>query len=416
MSWDRRKTLEIVKEYFDRERVWQRIVHLEEAVFNRENPGPSRVNIYEKKFIDLNERMKEVERRYSALENASQKEQACEIKISKLEDLLEEKERIIKEKERTIEEYKLQEEQNSQELENWGNKCIELDDLKDSLQEKEQLLSEKEGNLTRLRKALSEKEKELAGLDTILSGKETEITKLNSTLSEKESNLEEVKKDLSDKEDKLMGLRNELSNKEIELENVKKDLTDKVDELARVRYDLEVQEKQLQNTCQTFENTIGNYEEKFGDWDKVTSNYRELLQKIYSCDSMQELIKEAGLKRETSNIGSIDNVLRFIGYVGVNDDFVITVRNKMMAYKKVNRSFLNDNEKELIEAINQFYQKQMGEEEEKMFIPGIEKWDKKQMQDMDRASISFFSEVKGVYAPGIRKDGNVIQRAVIQGE
>ena len=142
------------------------------------------------------------------------------------------------------------------------------------------------------------------------------------------------------------------------------------------------------------------------------------MDKIYECKSTESIIENNQLDiKERSH--DTDNILNFISVFGIEFTFATKIYSAMRDYKKKFKEELNDNEKNLINTVNQYYKERYNIDYDILDclddIKG-KKFDKKIMQDMDKPSDSNFKTVSELYVPLLRKDGETIQfKAVIKG-
>ena len=162
----------------------------------------------------------------------------------------------------------------------------------------------------------------------------------------------------------------------------------------------------------------GKLENRFGKFDDITIKYCEIMDRIYECKSTESIIKNNQLDiKERSH--DTDNILNFISVFGIEFTFATKIYSAMREYKKQVKEELNDNEKNLINTVNQYYKERYNIDYDVLNYLDVikgEKFNKQIMQDMERPSDSNFKSISALYVPLLKKDENTIQfKAVIKG-
>ncbi len=336
--------------------------------------------------------------------NLMQEKENLESEKTKLESILKEKEEIIDNLTKEKGNLKIEKEE-------LGNKVKEKEEIINNLtEEKRNLDSEKEC----LENIVKEKEEIINNLTKEKGISEIEKQRLENTVKEKEEIINNLieKKGISESE------KQELANTVKEKEEI-------INNLIEEGENLESEKEWLKNTVKEKEEIInslteekGKLENRFGKFDDITIKYCEIMDKIYECKSTESIIENNQLDiKERSH--DTDNILNFISVFGIEFTFATKIYSAMRDYKKKFKEELNDNEKNLINTVNQYYKERYNIEYDILDclddIKG-KKFDKKIMQDMDKPSDSNFKTVSELYVPLLRKDGETIQfKAVIKG-
>ncbi|MDE7121125.1 MAG: hypothetical protein K2O42_03090, partial [Oscillospiraceae bacterium] len=148
-----------------------------------------------------------------------------------------------------------------------------------------------------------------------------------------------------------------------------------------------------------------------------TESYRKLMRTIYQCPSMEKYLSDKGLPETYSE--SIDAVITFVAVAGANYNFAWDMVNYMIRYKYTNREPMTENEKQMMDVANRFYQEKFQQpDEDVLVIPaGLEKisdcsvmFKKQEMQDIEKATGSFRNATT-LYVPAMREYQSKIFKA-----
>ncbi len=195
------------------------------------------------------------------------------------------------------------------------------------------------------------------------------------------------------------------------LEEVKKELSTKGKELSDKESELDRTETALHNA----ERKLEEYSGRFGGWEELTEPYRDLMEKMYRCPSLQEIIVKYALGEDLQSVGTMENMLKFIGVVGVGGSFAQEVYNVMRSYKKINAQYLTEEERGFIAELNGYCRRVLPAEFDVLDIPETGKFDSAAMQDMEKPTAPY-RNMAGVYVPGLRGDAKSFkQRAIVHG-
>ncbi len=324
-----------------------------------------------------------------SVENKSLSEIIEKLTKSK-KDLIKEKEDLIKEKENLIKE----KEDLSREKENLSREKEDLTKEKEDLiKEKEDLIKEKE-NLSKSNKELAEKKEEL-----YKAGQKAE------------EDLRKASEKAGMQEEELSAL-----NRQIEQRNTERTVRQK--KIAVLESDLEEKEIKLgeaKTALSNAERQLEEYSSRFGSWEELTGAYRDLMEKMYRCVSLQEIIGKYALEEDLQSADTVENMLKFIGVVGVGGSFAQVVYNVMRNYKKTNAQYLTEEERSFIAELNGYCRRTLPAEFDVLDIPDTGKFDSAVMQDMEKPTAPY-RNIAGVYVPGLRGDAKSFkQRAIVHG-
>ena len=278
---------------------------------------------------------------------------------------------------------------------------------KDLFKEKEDLFKEKENLIKEKEDLIKEKEN---------------LSKSNKELAEKKEELykagQKAEEDLRKASEKAGMQEEELSalNRQIEQRNTERTVRQK--KIAVLESDLEEKEIKLgeaKTALSNAERQLEEYSSRFGSWEELTGAYRDLMEKMYRCVSLQEIIGKYALEEDLQSADTVENMLKFIGVVGVGGSFAQVVYNVMRNYKKTNAQYLTEEERSFIAELNGYCRRTLPAEFDVLDIPDTGKFDSAVMQDMEKPTAPY-RNIAGVYVPGLRGDAKSFkQRAIVHG-
>lgn len=274
-----------------------------------------------------------------------------------------------------------------------------------------------------------------------------EAESLRQELNEAGQELKEARRELSGEKEEVQKIRGELENTGRKLEALEKELADEKRkretqsaEAARIKEELDSRKEELQAQTQLREDTqkalreaesslqtereasgcvrrqLDNYESRFGSWEDITKDYRDIMGRMYRCTSLKGIVLKFALEADAEEADTLDNMVKFIGVIGTGSSFAQEVYNAMRSYKKTELQFLTEEERAFIAELNRYYRKVLHVEFDVLDIPEGGKFESSAMQDIDRPTAPY-RNVAGVYVPGLREDGKTYrQKAIVQGE
>lgn len=389
--------------------IWQRIVKMEKDLYGAENPSGE--------VIICNKLMNKKEKFKNKLD---QQEDEVISLGNKLETMREDFSNQFKQ---LNSKYIDLHNELKTDLSNKSNEIVALTEIKEKLlKENKELRDEKENleheirSLNREREEIEDKYNELQNK---LSDKGDKLEKVSSELEDKKRRLDEIRTKAEQQDGKISNLNGELEQIKKELEDEKGRLTTEKEklkwELTSVKDSLHARENELKDAKEHLNDTnqkLGNYNRQFGNWEDVTRDYRNILSKLYECQSLKGIIEKYRLEINIENADTVDNVLKFIGVLGVGDGFALEIYNVMRRYKSIHSEYINAKEKSFIDELNMYYRKVMLVEFNVLDVPETEKFEDKVMQDMVDTR-RMFRKILGVYVPGLRKDETGFKQKVI---
>lgn len=133
---------------------------------------------------------------------------------------------------------------------------------------------------------------------------------------------------------------------------------------------------------------------------------------VQACPSTKELI-EPYLPLENTK-----NVVLFVGLVGNERTFAQVIYNAMKKYKSTEKTAITPSEKALFVAVNDFYKKRDDIEFDVLVLPEESgKFNKLQLQDLEKPGNTAFRQYTEVYVPIVMKDEKSVGfRGVVKGK
>lgn len=404
---------------------------------------------------ELEVTQKELEQTKEKLRNIEKEKGNLQQRIQELQSELEKKERekgealyqVRQEKEDEISRLEKQHKETIEEKDK--NHKIELEDKLNK--QKEQYIEEREKYVNKI---TAEHTSALENLTTSLEKKEAEWNNEKEDWKRKEIAWEKEKEDsmgekrrLKEENNKLEERIKNLERKNSSLENringleyEKKDLNLKLEKSVsdfkakQMQYEESVQENHkilqekenlaidLENLRQNLEGEqkkVAEYHNKFGIWDEDTKEYQGLLDAMFRCDSLSDMLQWYEIKKE-NGVEDVSNILKFIGmFCGAEPTaFLKNLYNFLEDDREENKKYLSPEEIHLFDCLNHYYRQQEKLEIEYDLIRYPEagdKFDKNMMADMEYRT-KIYRTVEGVYVPTIMRDErNPLLRALIKG-
>lgn len=348
-------------------RVWERIVQLERAVFNTENPAYNTESNFkrlsqkmERDIYSLSQYMERLDGRISSVESleekfkASQKE--IEIKNAEIVSLRKERDELEKEK--------------NEQITHLSTQKAELEHEKRELQEE-----------IRLAKA------EIERVNEAKANLESEKNEKISRLSTQKVDLEHEKEEL---QEEMMSKRAEI-----------KKLNEEIAQLREEKSDLEKQCEEQQY----------EKEKQRREWSEFTSVYRDLMKMMYRCQNLAEMVEDFGMDI-SKGAEDFQSVIGFVGMLGNEYTF------PPLVYRYWGDFVLDENDIAFIDVVNQYYKEYLQLDYDILWYPTDEekKFDKEKMKDKESPT-SPFRHYSEVYAPAVMRDADkILFPATVKGE
>lgn len=382
------------------DKVWKRIVYIEEKVFGKEDAAGNEKDVDIKKYEKYKKRIEELE---TSVEELNKCVKSLNDQVGELQNL--------------DQKYKSLQKDNA--------------DLKKKLEEATKQLKEKTENMQKLRDEKDSKEKKLGkNIEALIIDK----TKLEDELEQKKKenqNLDNKYKQIKQEKEQLqtdkITLETNLAYKTEENEQLQKekttlenDLRQKAEEKEDLQHDLDEQKEkygktneQLYEKEKEYEELWNSKEEMIRQWSDKTEPYRKVLGKMIRCDSMRGTMEDFLID---SKAGSDDftNVLNFINLIGRGDTFLDTLYEDLNDYVNEKETFITEEDKEFFVALNQYYKDRFGVMFDFIFY-GQERFDEKKMTDKQNPN-HYFKSSMGTYVPGILNDEGILKyKEIVKG-
>ncbi len=323
-----------------------------------------------------------------------------------------------KEKTKNLEEDKTQIEKEKNQLES-DKRLLEsdkrlLESDKGQLESDKSRLTSDNKNLTssasNYRMLLKEEERKTKKLETTISGLETDIDVLN----QKVTDLTESKEKTEGKMERAMDALGKITTDGSYLGM-------KVDKVLEVYDGLTNKIKDLQGQLQTEKGKVTESRgelkataQKFSGFDKLVVPYVALAQKVQAAASTKVLLSQCS----PVDGAHPDNIVKFISFVGGERGFAVEVYNAMRKYQSEHKKGMEKADVEIVGALNQFYRDRDNIEFDVMVTPAEdERFNHKNVQDLEKPANTRFRQYTTVYVPAIMKDESTVSfQAVVKGK
>lgn len=154
--------------------------------------------------------------------------------------------------------------------------------------------------------------------------------------------------------------------------------------------------------------------QKFSGFDKLVIPFVELAEKVQAASSTCELLRDCS----PVNGEHPDNILKFISYVGNERGFAVEIYNAMRKYQSDTKIGMEKSDRDVVRALNEFYKERDDIEFDVMVTPMEgERFNHKNVQDLEKPANTRFRDYSTVYVPAIMKDETTVSfQAVVKGK
>lgn len=276
--------------------------------------------------------------------------------------------------------------------------------------EKKAELEQEQTEITKLQNNLKEEtasrkdlqEKIAVALESLES-----ITSDGLTLGKRVNNVfgihQNLKQEVADLKEQLIKKQGEYERKVSELEGEHKTA------VSRLEGKLETEKDKVSESQGRLKATA----QKFSGFDNLVIPYVELAEKVQAAPSTRDLLRNCSPVNE----GHPDNIVIFISYVANERGFAVEIYNAMRKYQSETKIGMEKADHDVVKALNEFYQKRDNIEFEVMKTPEEkQRFNHKNVQDLEKPANTRFRDYSTVYVPAIMKDETTVSfQAVVKG-
>lgn len=301
--------------------------------------------------------------------------------------------------------------------------------MKESLEQKLDASNTQLTNLTSTVASLSVSLNDLQGekkvLQTDKENLQNDKIKLESQLSERNSIVEELREKIRKLEQEMASMSNqsqEWKARAEKWESTANTLEERNQVQANKIQGLETNISQLKEVVSDTENQLSHEKNalstlkqetdaEFGDVGDVVKPYMDIAEKVLACVSVKDIMGDYIPLDKTGN------KIKFIGFMGADKSFANEVYNAMKKYKASEKTVITPEERDLFAALNAFYQERDGIEFNVLVEPEpTGKYNKLELQDLEKPGNTSFRQYAEVYVPMIMKDEKLVGfRGIVKG-
>lgn len=425
-------------------RVWERLEILEKAVFGKvfetgSISNPRNLSFQMKEIVDEIKDLKEdnkdlkedihnlqsIKEKYDKVkrENEELKKENEELrkKTKKIEIKNNELENQLQDKSTALVEFKNQTENLTSEIEKLNEQIIKLNEeeviAKGQIDDLRKTKEKQNDEIIFLTEWKKKAENQILSLEEIKRNLHKELTERTEELSDAKTNIRHINDCLRDTAIKLNETEKSRENitKELKAEQIKnKALEQEKESLSKDYSQTKIELNDTRKSFQKEKEVNEAYSKRFGDWDKDTQIYQDLMKSLYPCTSLDRMIQIYGMNKELQG-KDVDSVIKFVGLLGNQTTFLPIFYEFLEKSKQQSRKFLTEEEMAFIKALNEYYYT-FGLNFDFLQIPEKNsRFDKNCMSDMFNRGKPFRT-VEGVYVPAIMRDATTyLKMALVKG-
>lgn len=420
---DKDKAKKIVEVGFGETGGWRRLVALEEAVFGETAPKDTSFS----KLDELQRQIDGLRDKIRSLQSIEENYEDAKKTIAELKEQVHSKDDDLKKKDDDLQKMEDNLKQKEEESKNLKESLDNNKKIKEDLDAK---VNELKGDKLRLEQQITSLEEEIKEKDDILAEqkraaesqilslkeeKETIETKLTKELSDANNIIENLQETINSKNQSL----NDTGLKLNETKRLLEDETRKLEIECSKNENLQREKETLIRDCNQAKAELNDtkeaYVKRFGDWDKDTQAYQDLMRHLYQCESLSEMIDTYGMEKELQG-EDVSSVIKFVGLLGNQTTFLPILYNFLEEEKQSHPAFLSEEEITFIKALNNYYRAIFRIDFDFLQFPeNNSRFDKNCMSDMFNRGKPFRT-VEGVYVPAIMRDANTyLKMALVKG-
>lgn len=178
---------------------------------------------------------------------------------------------------------------------------------------------------------------------------------------------------------------------------------------------LKVSEQNLHQALIQEENKVKMFEKKFGCWKAEIKDYQELLELVFECESLADLMGDYKLIKSNGS-EDVANLIHFVSLLGDRASFLPTMYDYLENYKEKKREAVSQAEINLFACLNSYYTKNYEISGDLIRYPQEgAKFEQESMKDFDNRR-KMFRSVECVYVPAVMRDEKTyLKLALVKG-
>lgn len=301
----------------------------------------------------------------------------------------------------------------------------EFTDVRKEMQRlEEKLVIEK----TTTQAAITEKEKWqslVRNLKTEADHLQTKYINIQNSIKEAYEKNKALKQEKEEAEQLFGKKKRELEELKAESEKLKEELEESSKEMERLhtvinslrdeREEKIAETNALKQELLHEQKITRQFEDKFGCWKEETEDYKVLLEAVFACDSLTDMMKECGLSKKNGP-ENVANLIHFANLLGDGNSFLPILYDYLESYKARKRVAVTQEEKKLFSLLNLYYRNIYGISCDMIRYPQAgDKFEKSLMKDFDNRT-KIFRSIECVYVPSVMRDENsYLMLALVKG-
>lgn len=254
---------------------------------------------------------------------------------------------------------------------------------------------------------------------------QTEYIKIQNSIKEAYEKNKALKQEKEEAEQLFGKKKRELEELKAKSEKLKEELEESSKEMERLHLVINnLKEEREEKIAQTNalkqdllheQNITRQFQDKFGCWKEETEDYKILLEAVFACDSLTDMMQECGLNKKNGP-EDVANLIHFVNLLGDGASFLPILYGYLESYKARNREAVTQEEKELFSLLNLYYRNIYGISCDMIRYPQAgDKFEKSLMKDFDNRT-KIFRSIECVYVPSVMRDENsYLMLALVKG-
>ncbi len=204
--------------------------------------------------------------------------------------------------------------------------------------EKEKRIDKLENEISRLKNTVSERDSIISGLKNTVSERDGEISGLKNTISERDNEINGLKNTVSERDSEISGLKDTVSERDSEISGLKNMVSERDGQISNLNETIAEREHEI---------------DLLSEYKTAAEPYLKIYRLMVECESMGPAFENIGIPMDTEI--THENTIKFINAFSRQFDMARIIYNSMNKYKSENEQPLTDDERALINSINEFY-------------------------------------------------------------
>ncbi len=225
------------------------------------------------------------------------------------------------------------------------NKNSEISGLKNTVSDRDSeisglknTVSDRDSVISGLKNTVSDRDSVISGLKNTVSERDSEISRLKNTVSERDSKINGLNDMISERDNEVSGLKNTVSERDIEINGLKNIVSGRDSEISKLNETIAEREHEI---------------ELLSEYKTAAEPYLKIYRLMVKCESMESAFDNIGIPMDTEITRA--NTIKFINAFSRQFDMARIIYNSMNKYKSENEQPLTNDERALINSINEFY-------------------------------------------------------------